>query len=145
MLPVRGEPPATRPPKVPLLLMGCAPQKNAFPRSKAAGTKGRGRPDVPNPTGTVQILAQRCSLASSQITGAGSAPAAPTHGSHQHPELQLKQLLGASRTHHLGYREVRKQITIRQPPAIKTPHKPEVLMVNASPHPPAQIPLRWAS
>lgn len=44
MLPVRGElSPATRPPKVPLLLTGCAPQKNAFPRSTGAGTKGQGQ------------------------------------------------------------------------------------------------------
>ena len=85
--------------------------------------------------------------ASFQVTGAGFAPAAPTqvHGTHQHPQPQPGQLLGASRTRHLGYREVRKWITIRQPPAIETPHKSEVLMVNAGPHPPAQVPPRWAS
>lgn len=85
--------------------------------------------------------------ASSQVTGAGFAPAAPTqvHGTRQRPEPQPGQLLGESRTRHLGYREVRKWITIHQPAAIKTPHKSKVLMVSAGPHPPAQIPPRWAS
>lgn len=93
----------------------------------------------PHPRDVVQAF--------SQITGAGFAPAAPTqvHGTHQCPEPQPGQLLGASRTCHLGYQEVRKWITIRQTPAIETPHKAKVLMVNAGPHPPAQIPPRWAS
>lgn len=67
------------------------------------------------------------------------------HSTRQCPQLQPGQLLGASRTRHLGYREVRKWIAVGQPPAIETPHKSKVLMANTDPHPPTQIPLRWAS